>query len=78
MKVSDRIIYIMKIMWRDFKKIRSSRFKDIQKSAKFLMKLHLNRWWENGLVFKIARTKIHQNFPASKYDVKQHSDATQE
>ena len=35
MKVSDIIIYIMKIMWRDFKKIRSSRFRDIrQKSAK--------------------------------------------
>ena len=24
------------------------------------MKLHLDRWWENGLVFKIAKTKIHQ------------------
>ena len=34
MKVSDLIIYIMKIMWRDFKKIRSSRFRDIQKSVK--------------------------------------------
>ena len=33
MKVSDIIIYIMKIMWRDFKQIRSSRFRDIQKSA---------------------------------------------
>ena len=30
----------------------------------------------NGLVFKIARKKIHQNFLASKYGVKQHSDAT--
>ena len=30
----------------------------------------------NGLVFKIARKKIHQNFLASKYDIKQHSDAT--
>ena len=34
MKVSDVIIYIMKIMRGDFKKIRSSRFRDIQKSAK--------------------------------------------
>ena len=34
MKVSDIIIYIMEIMWRDLKKIRSSRFRDIQKSAK--------------------------------------------
>ena len=33
MKVSDLIIYSMKIIWRDFKKIRSSRFSDIQKSA---------------------------------------------
>ena len=28
------------------------------------------------LVFKIARTKIHQHFLASKYDIKQHSDAS--
>ena len=34
MEVSDIFIYIMKIMWRDFKKIRSSRFRDIQESAK--------------------------------------------
>ena len=34
MKVSDVIIYIMKIMWRDFRKICSSCFRDIQKSAK--------------------------------------------
>ena len=42
------------------------------------MKLHLDRRWENGLVFKTTRTKIHQNFLASKYDIKQHSDATYE
>ena len=34
MKVSDIFIYIMKIVWRDFKKIRWSRFGDIQESAK--------------------------------------------
>ena len=34
MKVSEIIIYNMKIMWRDFKRIRSSRFRNIQKSAK--------------------------------------------
>ena len=28
---------------------------------------------ENGLVFKIARTKINQNFLALKYDITQHS-----
>ena len=39
------------------------------------MKLHLDRWRENGLIFKIARSKIQQNL-ASKYDIKQHSDAT--
>ena len=40
------------------------------------MKLHLDRWRVNGLVFKKAGTKKHQNFLASKYDIKQHSDAT--
>ena len=33
MKVSDINIYIIKIMWRDLKN-RSSRFRDITKSAK--------------------------------------------
>ena len=36
MKISDIIKYIMKIKWTDFKKIRLSRFRDIQKSAKSL------------------------------------------
>ena len=79
MKVSDIFIYIMKIMWRDFKKIRSSRFGDIQESAK-----SPNSEWrctytggeKTGLDFKIARTKVHQNFLASKYHKKHHSDAT--
>ena len=31
MKVSDVIIYIMKIMWKDLKKIRSSRFRNKKK-----------------------------------------------
>ena len=34
MKVSDIFMYIMKIMWRDLKKVRSRRFGDIQESAK--------------------------------------------
>ena len=34
MKVSDLDVYIMKIMWRDFKKIRSSRFRNKQKALK--------------------------------------------
>ena len=28
------------------------------------------------LVFRTVRKKIHQNFPAAKYDIKQYSDAT--
>ena len=70
MKVSDLIIYIMKIMW-----VVSEIYK---KALKVQMKLLLDRWWENGLVFTIARTKIHQNFLATKYDIKQYSDATLE
>ena len=31
--------------------------------------LHLDRWWENGLVFKIAKTKINQNSLALRYDI---------
>ena len=34
MKVSDIITYIMKITGFDFKRFRSSSFRDIQKSAK--------------------------------------------
>ena len=67
MKVSDLIIYIMKIISEIYKK-----------ALKVQMKLLLDRWWENGLVFTIARTKIQQNFLATKYDIKQHSDATLE
>ena len=82
MKVSDIFISIMKIMWRDFEKIRSSCFGDIQGSAK-----SLNSEWSctyiyytvvRKRVFKIARTKVHQNFLASKYDIKRNSDATLE
>ena len=40
------------------------------------MKLHLYGWWENRLVSKIARKKIHENFLASKYDIKQQIDTT--
>ena len=38
------------------------------------MKLHLDRWWENELVFKIPETNIPESFLASKYDNKQHSE----
>ena len=33
---------------------------------------------KQGLVVKAARTKIDQNFLASKYDIEQHSDPTEE
>ena len=36
MKASGLIKDIMKIMWRDFEKIRSSRFGDMQKSTESL------------------------------------------
>ena len=39
MKVSDVIIYIMKIMWKDLKKIRSSRFRNKKKTA---LKVQIN------------------------------------
>ena len=61
-KVSDIITYIMKIMGFGLKTNRSSSFRDIQKSAEC-------QDLESRLVFKIARTKIHQTFQASKYDV---------
>ena len=61
-------------MWRDFSKKSFESFQRYTKKrqkSKFWMKLRLDRWWENGSVFKIARTKT---FLASKYDIKQHSD----
>ena len=78
MEVSDIIIYIMKIMWRDLKKIRWSRLRDIQKSAKspILNEVALIQVVRKRVSFKIARTKINQNFQALKYDIKQHSEAT--
>ena len=42
------------------------------------MKLYLDmQVVRKRVIFKIARTKIHHNFLASKYDIKQHSDATE-
>ena len=54
-----------------------SRFGDIQESSK-----SPNSEWSctysggENLDFKIAWTKVHQNFLASKYDTKNHSNAT--
>ena len=46
--------------------------------SKFRINLHLDSWWENRLVSMIAKRKIHQKFHASKYDIKQPSDATED
>ena len=65
-------------MKRFLEKIHSSRFRDIQKELKvqILNEVALIQVVRlKGLVFKIARTKIHQNFLALKYDIKLHSDA---
>ena len=81
MKVTDIIIYVMKIMSRDFKKSRSSRFRDtVYKNAlkvQIFNEVALIQVVRKRviLVLKIAKTKIHQNFLASKYDIKKHSDA---
>ena len=81
MKFSDIITHIMKITGFDFKRIRSSSFRDIQKSAKsqdFEYSCAQTGVEKAGWFFKIARMKIHQTFLASKYDIKQHSEATQD
>ena len=79
MKVSDIIVYIMKIMLGDFKKfvrVVSEIYKKVLK-VQILNEVALRQVVRKRvLVFKLARTKIHQNFLASKYDIKQHSDAT--
>ena len=74
MKVSDIIIYIM---WRDLKK---KFFRVVSEIYKKALKVQiLNEVALRQLVRKRVRkkrTKIDQNFLASKYDIKQHSDAT--
>ena len=49
------------------------RYTEKRYKLKFRIKLHLDRWRENRLVFRITRKKISQNFLALKYDIKQHS-----
>ena len=41
--------------------------------VKIYNKVYLDRWWENGLVFRIARKKIQQNLQEVNNDIKQHS-----
>ena len=74
-------MYIMKIMWRDFKKFPSSRFRDIQKRAKspnFEWSCSYTGGKKTGLSFQDRKNENTPNFPAPKYDIKQHFDATSE
>ena len=68
MKFSDIIINIMKIMWRDFKNIRSSRFRDIQKKKKKLKVQILNE--------VALRQELRKRVTFWEHDIKQYSDAT--
>ena len=68
MKVSDIITYIAKIMEFDFKKIRSSSFRNIQKSVKKLrFKLCLERcgdkagWFTRSQKRKYTKLSWHRN-----------------
>ena len=67
MKFSDIIINIMKIMWRDFKNIRSSRFRDIQKKKKLKVQI-LNE--------VALRQEVRKRVTFWEHDIKQYSDAT--
>ena len=71
------LIHLWRLCIEIWKKIRSSRFKDIQKSAKSpnLEQVPLRQVVRKRVSF-FARTKIHQNFLPSKYYFKQHSAAT--
>ena len=42
---------------------------------KIALKVQIWNEVANGLVLKVARKKIHQNLLASKYDIRQRSDA---
>ena len=68
MKFSDIIINIMKIMWRDFKNIRSSRFRDIKKKKKKLKVQILNE--------VALRQEVRKRVTFWEHDIKQYSDAT--
>ena len=68
MKVSDIIIHIMKITWRDFKKNRSSRFRDIQKSAKSpnLEQVALRQVVRKRVSFRDRKNENTPKFPSIK------------
>ena len=47
-------------------------------TAHYFGKISITSKTVNAVVFTIARTKVHQNFLASKYGITHHSDATKE
>ena len=60
MKVSDIILYIIKIIWWGLKGILLSLSRDLQKkhlTTKFWIKLHLDGWGDNSLI-QTARNDI--------------------
>ena len=69
----------MKIMREDFKKKIVRVVSEIYKKARkvqILNEVALRQVVRKRLSFQDRTNKIHQNFPASKYYIKQHSDAT--
>ena len=69
-QVSVSIIYMVKIMWRGFTKILSSRSRDTQKRSKFRIRMHLDRWWNFHQDWFIATpwsVKTNLNLRIDKY-----------
>ena len=78
MKVSDTIIYIMKIMRRDLKKfvrVVSEIYKKVLK-VQILNEVVLIQVVRKRVSFQDRKNKNTPKFLASKYDIKQHSDST--
>ena len=78
MKVSDTIIYIMKIMRRDIKKfvrVVSEIYKKVLK-VQILNEVVLIQVVRKRVSFQDRKNKNTPKFLASKYDIKQHSDST--
>ena len=79
MKVSDFSIYIMKIMWRDFKKNSFETFQRYSKIAlkvQILNEIALRQVVRKRFSFQECKNENTPKFLALKYDIKQHSDAT--
>ena len=65
----------MKRFLKKFGRVVSEVYKKALK-VQILNEVALGQVVRKRVSFKIAGTKIHQNFLASKYNIKQHSDAT--